>query len=216
MVFGVAVGVFVHGENHVRAGAEVDSGVETINRRGPVGGRPITAILGISTVPEPPLRCENDRRSENLIGEQGDRCIQGDCPAVREARPGVETDGGLRQNVAVELGSNTDRRRAANLPEDVAAKAVDNNFGIRRCSQRAADLEDENGVRVAQGVEVQISGKGGGSVEMIDTRSERLPAKIRSRQVIGRQKCLARQGVIGGNRVSPRVLGLGVVKADGS
>ena len=96
----------------------------------------------------------------------------------------VDRDRRQRQDVAGQDGAGPEGGGASDLPEHVAGlRAVDElDLARRRGGQRRAGLEDEDGVRVALGVERERPGQPERRRVLVDARREREPAEVRGRR----------------------------------
>ena len=122
----------------------------------------------------------------DIVGIERHRAVAGERAAAGDVRAGIERDAGQRQDVADESRRRSQRRRTADPPVDIAAEAATDNGHARIAAgrQRASDIEDEYGVRIAERVERQRSGQLRRVPERIDARrqdetAEVLPGQIR-------------------------------------
>jgi hypothetical protein len=131
--------------------------------------------------------------------------VQGYGSAAGDVCAGDERNAGERVNRADEIGVGLQGGGTADLPKDVgAAGAVDKvNVGVGgRRRQRAANLKNEDGIRVALTVQCQCTSEVRRRREKVDAGREGKAAQILSGQVIsGRQP--------GGDSVRVRCVGLG-------
>ena len=81
--------------------------------------------------------------------------------AARNIRAGIQGDACERENISCELSAGAESRRAPDLPKDaVALTAICKNNRRAACGrQRAPDLEKEDRIRVALGIESECSGQ---------------------------------------------------------